>query len=286
VGVVALLVVAWPFLIGGGIFVAAVLVPLSALAIAGVLVWWLVSGQGPSGEPRDIALRAALGVGILVLSGALAIGGAVAAAAGGSTIVAVILIVAGVALVAGAFVKPIRWLILPALLLGLSAGGVSAAGVSSDGGVGERHYRPASMSDLRDHYELGIGQLDIDLRDLDLPPGDTPLEVDLGIGDVRIAVPDDVCVASKVEIGAGEARVLGRVNDGVDVSYEEHPEPPPSVSRLLIDAEIGLGAIEVRDASDVPFGFDEFDRGFGHDFDEPGRDPNANAACRSDADAG
>ena len=65
-----------PFLIGGGIFVAAVLVPLSALAIAGVLVWWLVSGEGPSGEPRDIALRAALGVGILILSGALAIGGA------------------------------------------------------------------------------------------------------------------------------------------------------------------------------------------------------------------
>ena len=290
VGVVALLVVAWPFLIGGGIFVAAVLVPLSALAIAGVLVWWLVSGEGPSGEPRDIALRAALGVGILILSGALAIGGAVAAAAGGSTIVAVILIVAGVALVAGAFVKPVRWLILPALLLGLSAGGVSAAGVSSGGGVGERHYRPASVSDLRDHYELGLGQLDLDLRDLDLPPGDTPLEVDLGIGDLRIAVPDDVCVASKVEIGAGEARVLGRVNDGVDVSYEEHPEAPPSVSRLLIDAEIGLGAIEVRDASDVPFGFNDFDRdfdrGFGRDFDEPGRDSNANAACRSDADAG
>jgi len=114
--------------------------------------------------------------------------------------------------------------------------------------------------------------------------------VDLGIGDLRIAVPDDVCVASKVEIGAGEARVLGRVNDGVDVSYEERPEAPPSVSRLLIDAEIGLGAIEVRDASDVPFGFNDFDRdfdrGFGRDFDEPGRDANANAACRSDADAG
>jgi phage shock protein PspC (stress-responsive transcriptional regulator) len=286
VGVVALLVVAWPFLIGGGIVVAAVLIPLSALAIAGVLVWWLVSGEGPSGEPRDIALRAALGVGILILSGALAIGGAVAAAAGGSTVVAVILIVAGLALAGGAFFRPVRWLILPALLLGLSAGGVQAAGVSSDGGVGERHYRPASMSDLRDHYELGLGQLDIDLRDLDLPPGDTPLELDLGIGDLRVAVPTDVCVASKVDIGAGQSRVLGRVNDGVDVSYEEHPEAPPSASRLVIDAEIGLGAIEVRDADDVPFGFDGFDRGFDHDFDEASRDDNANAACRADADAG
>ena len=80
--------------------------------------------------------------------------------------------------------------------------------------------------------------------------------MDLGVGDLRIAVPADVCVASKVEIGAGEARVLGRVNDGVDVSYEERPEAPPSASRLVLDAEIGLGAIEVRDANDVPFGFE------------------------------
>ena len=142
------------------------------------------------------------------------------------------------------------------------------------------------MSDLRDHYELGIGQLDIDLRDLDLPPGDTPLEIDLGVGDVRIAVPTDVCVASKADIGVGEAHVLGRVNDGVDVSFEEQPEAPPSASRLVLDAEIGLGAIEVRDANDLPFGFDDFDRGFGHDFDESGRDANANAACRDGDDAG
>ena len=38
----------------------------------------------------------------------------------------------------------------PPCSLGLSAGSVGAAGVSLDGGVGERHYRPASMADLRD----------------------------------------------------------------------------------------------------------------------------------------
>ena len=81
--VVVAVIVAGPFLVGGGLVVAAVLVPLAALAITGVLVWWLVSGEGPSGEPRDIALRAALGVGVLILSFAVAIGGAIAAAAGG-----------------------------------------------------------------------------------------------------------------------------------------------------------------------------------------------------------
>ena len=97
------------------------------------------------------------------------------------------------------------------------------------------------MSDLRDRYELGAGELDIDLRELDLPPGDTPLEIDLGIGDVRLAVPTDVCVATKADVGVGEVNVLGRTNEGVDVSFEEHPDAPPSVSRLVLDAEIGLG---------------------------------------------
>ena len=95
-------------------------------------------------------------------------------------------------------------------------------------------------------------------------------------------MPDDVCVASKVEIGAGEARVLGRVNDGVDVSYEERPEARPSVSRLLIDAEMGLGAIEVRDERRA-VRFNDFDRDFDRGSAATSTSPaatDANAACR------
>ena len=137
------------------------------------------------------------------------------------------------------------------------------------------------MSDLPDRYELGAGALDIDLRELDLPPGDTPLEIDLGIGDVRVAVPTDVCVATKADVGVGEVNVLGRTNEGVDVSFQEHPDAPPSVSRLVLDAEIGLGAIEVRDANDPPFGFDQPYRDFDLDLD---RNADANSACRVPAD--
>ena len=134
----------WPFLLGGGLLAAAVLVPVAALAIAGVLVWWLVSGEGPSGEARDIARRAALGVGVLIVCGILAFGAGFAAAVGGGAVVAILLIAAGVALVAGAFVRPVRWLILPAVLVGLSAGAVGAAGVAFDGGFGERNYTPTT----------------------------------------------------------------------------------------------------------------------------------------------
>ena len=174
-GVILLLLVAWPFLLGGGLILGGVLVPLAFLVAAGVLVWWLVSGEGPSGDAGDIARRAALGIGLLVLCGLVAFGGAWAAAAGGEVIIAILVIGAGVAIAAGAFLKPVRWLILPALALALSAGAVSAAGIDLDGGVGDREYRPASTVDLRDRYELGIGELVVDLTDTDLPPGDTPL---------------------------------------------------------------------------------------------------------------
>ena len=50
VGVIVLLLIGWPFLLGGGLIAAAVLVPVATLVIAGVLVWWLVSGEGPSGD--------------------------------------------------------------------------------------------------------------------------------------------------------------------------------------------------------------------------------------------
>ena len=74
-----------------------------------------------------------------------------------------------------------------------------------------------------DGYELGIGEMRVDLRDVDLPPGRTPLKLDMGIGSVRLLVPDDVCVASTCSVGAGYARVLDRDSGGLDVDWRQSP---------------------------------------------------------------
>ena len=276
-GVVLLLLVAWPFLLGVGFVAWGVLIPLAVLVAIGVLVWWLVSGEGPSGDAKDVARRAALGIGLLLLCGLVAFGGAWAAAAGGEAIVAALVIAAGVAIVAGAFLKPVRWLILPALALALSAGAVSAAGIDLDGGVGDREYRPASTVDLRERYELGLGQLTVDLRNTELPPGDTPLELDLGVGSARLIVPDDVCVATTADIGVGYAGVFDTDNEGIDVDYNEFRTPPEGTSRLVVDAEIGVGELLIgRSTSALAQ-----EAGFGGDFDEWESNPDrgTNAAC-------
>jgi phage shock protein PspC (stress-responsive transcriptional regulator) len=261
-GVIVLLLVMWPFLIGGGLFLGAVGIPLAILVATGVVVWWLVSGEGPSGDPKDIVRRAALGVGVLLLSTIVFFGGFVAAAAGPDWLLPALVLGAGAAILAGAFMKPVRWLVPPALALALAAGTVAASGIDFDGGVGEREYRPATTADLRDRYELGVGELVVDLRETDLPAGDVPLELDLGLGEARVVVPEDVCVATSADVGIGNVRLFGRDNGGIDVDFEERPDAAPDVTRLVLDAEIGVGEVRVQD--------DEFD--FVTDRDD-------NAAC-------
>jgi phage shock protein PspC (stress-responsive transcriptional regulator) len=274
--VVVVLLVAWPFLLGGGLIAVGILFPLAFLVGAGVLVWWIVSGEGPSGDAGDIARRAALGVGVLILCGLIALGAAWAAAAGGGTVVAVLVIASGLAILAGAFMKPVRWLILPAVTIALSAGAVSAAGIDLDGGVGDEVYRPGSASELRDRYELGIGELEVDLRNTDLPAGDTPLRIDLGVGEARLIVPEDVCVATDADVGVGAVRVFDRDSGGVDVDLVDEPDADLNTTRLMVNADVGLGALNVVHDPD------EFDgHGFRGDFDdfEGSVAEENNAAC-------
>lgn len=273
-GVVLLLCVTWPFLLGGGLVLGFILVPFAVLVAAGVLVWWFVSGEGPGADAGDIAKRAALGIGILVLCGLIAIAGAWAAAAGGELVVAIVVIAAGVAILVGAFVRPVRWLVLPAVALALSAGAVSASGIDLDGGIGERDYRPTSVADMRDTYQLGMGELVLDLRQTDLPSGDIPVKIDLGIGEARLIVPDDVCVATDAQVGIGEARTFDRHSEGVDVDVADLPDASPEITRLLVKADVGIGSLRIgRSFSGV--GFDNGDFDFGPRIDELER----NEAC-------
>ena len=172
-----------------------------------------------------------LGIAILAVCGLIAIGGAWAAAAGGETVVAIAVIAAGVLILVGAFVRPMRWLMLPAVTLALAAGFVSAAGYRPRRRRGRAGLPARLGADLRDNYQLGMGELTVDLRETELPPGDTPLGVDLGIGEARVIVPEDVCVATDAEVGIGAVRVFGRDNGGVDVDVDDQPRGRPGGTR-------------------------------------------------------
>jgi phage shock protein PspC (stress-responsive transcriptional regulator) len=276
-GVVVLLLIAFPFLLAGGFVFAGIGFPLAVLVGAGVLVWWVVSGEGPSGSPRDVARRAALGVGVVVGCFVLFFVAGFGAAAGPDWLIPALVIAAGAAIAAGAFLKPVRWLVPPALTIALAAGFVAAADIDFNGGIGQREYRPGSSVDLRDRYELGIGELVVDLRGTDLPKGDLPLQLDVGIGQARVIVPDDVCVATDADVGAGNIAIFGRDHGGIDASYEDAPDAKPATTRLLLNADVGLGEVRVNDSRGELY-FDDREFGPFHD-DAPQRAVAQPAAC-------
>jgi phage shock protein PspC (stress-responsive transcriptional regulator) len=226
------------------------LVPLGFLALAGLVVWRLASGQRPEGDARAVLRAMALGVALIAACIVLAISGAWAAAAGGNAIVAGIVIAAGVALIAGAFFGSwARWLILPALALALPAGVVAAANLDVKGGYGERTYRPAGAA-VQDSYRLGAGHLVVDLRDARLTPGDHAIKIRLGVGEADLIVPRDVCVSTDSHLGIGGVEVFDRDSGGVDVDWQDERNAREGTPRILVDGDIGIGALTVHHEAD------------------------------------
>jgi hypothetical protein len=162
----------------------------------------------------------------------------------------------GVAIAATAFIADARrvapWLLASALILALPAGGIAAADIRFDGGIGEREYRPAAVTDLpADGYDFGVGQMVVDLRNLPWAEGQTvSLSSELGIGQMIVSVPPKVCVDADATGKAGELLVRGETSDGVDLEIDQS-QPVGKAPRLDLDAEIQLGQLIVTDRDPI-----------------------------------
>jgi phage shock protein PspC (stress-responsive transcriptional regulator) len=223
------------------------LVPLGLVALAGLLVWRVASGQRPEGDARAVLRAMALGLALIALCFVLAISGAWAAAAGGNGVVAGIVLAAGIVLIAGAFFGSwARWLILPALAVALPAGVVAAADLDVRGGTGEVTYRPASTAEVHDSYRLGVGHLVVDLRDARLTPGDHRIKIRLGVGGAELLVPRGVCVSTGNHVGIGGTSVFNRDGGGIDTDWTDERRAPEGTPRVVVDGDIGIGALIVH----------------------------------------
>jgi phage shock protein PspC (stress-responsive transcriptional regulator) len=246
IGVGALIVAGLILLPAAGFLAGGVLFPLGLLAVLGLGAWWLSSGRPLAGTPGQVAARIAGGLGILLACALILVAGFWGAAAGGGTLAAALVIGAGGAILVGAFARPVRWLILPALALATGVGVASAADIDTDAGVGDRDYRPATAADVRERYELGAGELVVDLRGVDFRRDQT-VAVELGMGHAIVLVPEDVCVSTDANVGAGAVEVFGRESGGVDVDVEDTRHGAALTPTLLIDAEVGFGKLDVDD---------------------------------------
>ena len=133
-------------------------------------------------------------------------------------------------------------------LILLAAFGVAAATpVSISSGVGDKDERPATAAALESSYELGMGELDLDLGAVTLPAGTTPVDASVGIGSLVITVPEDVALEIDAQAGVGEVDVLGERDDGIDAHRTlSLAGSTPDAPVLEVEADVGIGSIEVR----------------------------------------
>jgi phage shock protein PspC (stress-responsive transcriptional regulator) len=259
---VALLDGAWG--VGSGWAFGALAPTVLVVAVLAVAGQRLLAGRGENQPHAARIAGAALILGAVVIGTVvLAAGAAVATAAGGGTIVAIVVLAMGVAMVALSFRhRSARWLVVPALAIAIPSGVVEAAGVDVDGGVGERSYLPAAIADVKPSYQLGVGQLVIDLRRMEWPQEATVrLKADVGTGHLLVLVPEDACVQADTHAGLGYAGVLGEESGGADVDDQRGTVSRSGARRLILDANMGIGAIEVLHDRNDSGHWDEDHRG-------------------------
>jgi hypothetical protein len=156
------------------------------------------------------------------------------------------LIAVGLACVAGAFRGRQHALMVVGVALMVLLSLAAAVDWNLDlpvAGVGDRSERPTSPAQLRE-YELGVGNLELDLRQLQLPPGTTTVEARVGIGELVVEVPSGVSVQVVARSGLGEVQVFGEEDGGVGSRIDATSEQGGD-RRLELDARVGLGQVQV-----------------------------------------
>ena len=112
--------------------------------------------------------------------------------------------------------------------------------VSLSDGVGEHVYAPASVAAIAPSYHLGVGSLRIDLSAIRPTAKALQVKAKVGVGELRIVVPDGARVQVSARAKLGDVHVLRLEDSGRNAIVTTG-----SRGRYVIDARVGLGRIDV-----------------------------------------
>jgi hypothetical protein len=113
------------------------------------------------------------------------------------------------------------------------------------GSVGDRHFAPASLAELQPMYGLGMGELTLDLSQLDFSDTTRDVELQLGMGKIAVIVPADVNVEVHGQAAMGKATALDTTSEGMGVTVDAS-DPALSAGTLHVKFSVGLGEGDVR----------------------------------------
>ena len=102
---------------------------------------------------------------------------------------------------------------------------------------------------MRDSYDLGTGELTLDLsdvRDVDGLDG-RRVTLDGGVGSIEVVVPRGMDVSVDASAGVGNVDVLGQESGGLDVQQGGTVDGGDEVPDMTIEVDLGMGQVTVRE---------------------------------------
>ena len=161
---------------------------------------------------------------------------------------ALVVAVCGVMLLVGAFFGRAGGIILLGLVAAIGMAGATASSRWDDQVV----RMPATANDVQDRYELGAGELVLDLTDVSDPQNldGRTIELRTGAGSVEVLLPDGLDVDVTANVGLGDADVFGDTQDGGGIDMVGSYDGGVGVPDLDLDIEVGLGEVDVHVVDD------------------------------------
>jgi len=148
----------------------------------------------------------------------------------------------GVGLLVGSVFGRSRGLIFAGIVLIPIMLASSVVTARFEGGWGDPVFRPATLGEVDNHYTLTGGDMEIDLRRIDLGGDIVEIEGDLGFGRLLVLLPEGVGLDLTAHVGFGDLIVFGDHNGGVDVDRRIRVD---GEGVFELDLDVGFGALEV-----------------------------------------
>jgi phage shock protein PspC (stress-responsive transcriptional regulator) len=138
--------------------------------------------------------------------------------------------------------------VLTALFAAIAAAVIVAAfswfNVSVNDGVGSKVYTLSTASALKPSYNLGVGDMKLDLSGIGPITHVTHVKAKVDVGDLRIIVPRNTTISVTAHAKVGDIYVLNQHEGGRNIDVQQG-----SGGELVIDATVGAGRINVVRAS-------------------------------------
>jgi lia operon protein LiaF len=112
--------------------------------------------------------------------------------------------------------------------------------------MGDVHLKPSGIDPSGLRAEQGLGDINIDLTNTTLSTGENRVECSLGVGDIRIILPNNVPVFASCTAGVGDVHILDKHADGFGPKLNHQDADYVNADKKIrLIGKVGLGDIKV-----------------------------------------